>query len=95
MNKNKLQVCKLVVAYLIVFHLFACIYFSNHRYVLRHTKYTFLTKYGDSAFDDELGKHDICSSTVSRCYLVSIYLIVTTMTSVGFGKMNMNIFCDI
>jgi len=88
--------------YVLVNHLCACIWFLIHRYLERNIKYTWATtdcvEGGDDAgegclatWDDEMGQHNICNNGyVTNCYIRSIYFVITTISTVGYGMYRWN-----
>jgi hypothetical protein len=83
--------------YLIVVHVYGCIWFLIHR-LQSSEKYTwattdcpngngFATQGCLSAWLQDQGRHDICNGNrTTRCYIRAVYFVFTTMSSVGYGK---------
>ena len=79
-------------------HWCACIWFCIHWYFERETKYTWATTDcpgGDSfandgclaTWDEISGTHNICDRGLIRhCYIRSIYFVITTLSTVGYGE---------
>jgi len=76
------------LGYIIANHLFACIYFSIHRYAERNMEFTYVTEDGFATYNEETHQHDICNTRISYCYSRSIYFVANTMTSVSYGDIS-------
>ncbi len=83
--------------YFLVIHWYGCIWFAIHRFVEPTIRFTWATTdcpYGNefgsngclSSWSESTGKHDICYGTTRRCYIRSVYFVLTTMSTVGYGK---------
>lgn len=89
---------KMISYYFVVVHWFGCIWFALHRYLEARVKYTWATTDcpGDydyasdgclSSWNENIGRHDIChGASIGRCYTRSVYFVLTTMSTVGYGK---------
>mmetsp|Transcript_24243 Transcript_24243/g.78254 ORF Transcript_24243/g.78254 Transcript_24243/m.78254 type:complete len:718 (+) Transcript_24243:6896-9049(+) len=81
-------------------HWYACVWFAIHRYLERHAAGTWATadhlatrwRHGDYHIDDStmlLKTQDldsnVCRVAVSDCYLRSLHMVITTISSVGYG----------
>ena len=81
-------------------HWLACGWFIIHRYIERNVRHTWATTdcpgggddYGHgclAAWDDELGQHNVCNSeSMATCYTRSFYLVITTISTVGYGDIS-------
>jgi len=76
------------MAYMIANHLFACIYFSIHRYAERNEEFTYVIEDGFATYNEETHQHNICNTRISYCYSRSIYFVANTMTSVSYGDIS-------
>jgi hypothetical protein len=75
-------------AYVVLVHWLASVYFVIHRFSESDYKMTYVIADGLAHYDPVLGKHDICSSRISHCYARSIYFVLGTMTSIGYGDIS-------
>jgi len=73
------QLLKMLAVYLVVNHWVACIWFSIHRYLEDDVELTWATVDGIG----DIGGG--CSTTLSHCYLRSIYNAIQTLSTVGTG----------
>eukprot|EP01033_Poteriospumella_lacustris_P008702 gene8702-6258_t len=76
------------VVYVILNHWLACVYFMIHRYAERTAPYTYAVADGLAVYDPVTGRHDICTTTVLMCYGRSVYFVLGTMTSIGYGDIS-------
>ena len=84
--------------YTLVNHWCACIWFAIHRFLEPNTKYTWATTDcpdGDefasqgclSVWLEDQHAHNICDQNrIGRCYIRSVYFVLTTTSTVGYGK---------
>lgn len=91
---------KMFFYYTLVVHWFGCIWFSIHRFMERDTKYTWATtdcpggqEYASegclASWDKHSNRHNICDKDlISRCYIRSVYFVLTTMSTVGYGDIS-------
>lgn len=85
MHFTTLSVMRGILVYLLGNHWISCLCFSVHRYLERGMPNTWVVVDGYATYDEETGQHDICNTTILRCYQRSIYFIGTVLTSVGYG----------
>jgi hypothetical protein len=71
--------------YILTTHWLACFYFIIHRYFELSSKLTFAVADNLAMYNEDLGMHDICSVFISRCYSRTIYFVLGTLTSIGYG----------
>eukprot|EP00592_Proboscia_alata_P010539 CAMPEP_0194364498 /NCGR_PEP_ID=MMETSP0174-20130528/12409_1 /TAXON_ID=216777 /ORGANISM="Proboscia alata, Strain PI-D3" /LENGTH=2019 /DNA_ID=CAMNT_0039138563 /DNA_START=856 /DNA_END=6918 /DNA_ORIENTATION=- len=83
--------------YVIVNHWCGCAWFAIHRYMERNIMYTWATVDCPGNFelaghgclavwDGDLGYHNICDGgNMRRCYIRSVYFVITTISTVGYG----------
>jgi len=80
------QLFKVILCYLLVNHFFACFWMGIHRYAERDVEATWATNDGLAKWDEEKGEHDVCTDqAVMRCYIRAFHLVITTISSVGYG----------
>ena len=84
--------------YTLVNHWCACIWFAIHRFFEPNTKYTWATTDcpdGDdfasrgclSVWLEDIQAHNVCDQNmIRRCYIRSVYFVLTTTSTVGYGK---------
>ncbi len=87
---------KMFFFYALVNHWCACVWFAIHRFYQANTKYTWATtdcpSGNDHATDGCLSvwvedSHNICDGdAIRRCYIRSFYFVLTTTSTVGYGK---------
>jgi CRP-like cAMP-binding protein len=80
-----IAVAKGILAYVIVNHWMACMYFAVHRYMEHDVFNSWVVFDNYATFDEETGRHDICNKSVMECYQRSMYFCGTVLTSVGYG----------
>jgi len=80
-----IAVAKGILAYVVVNHWMACMYFGVHRYMERDVFNTWVVFDNYATFDEETGRHDICNKSIMQCYQRSMYFCGTVLTSVGYG----------
>ena len=78
-------VMKMLFAYLLMNHWYACVWFILHRYAERDAPKTWATQDGLATVDPATGEHDICSGDITDCYIRAFYLVLTTISSIGYG----------
>ncbi len=97
---SKKLLLKMVFYYVLVNHWCACIWFAIHRFLEPNVKYTWATTDcpdGDlpasagsgclSVWVEEDKQHNIChGDMIARCYTRSLYFVLTTLSTVGYGK---------
>jgi CRP-like cAMP-binding protein len=76
------------IVYLILNHWLSCVFFMIHRFVEKDSIYTYAVQDGLAHYDPIKGQHDVCSTTVLMCYGRTIYFVVGTMTSIGYGDIS-------
>lgn len=98
-NAAKRLLLSMFFYYALVNHCCACIWFAIHRFLEPNTKYTWATTdcpNGDelasdgclSVWIEELNAHNLCDKDmIMRCYVRSLYFVLTTTSTVGYGKM--------
>lgn len=77
-----------ICQYVFTNHWFGCIEFAIHRYAEAHDELTWLTHDGESTYNPISKRHDVCNTDLWSCYLTTIYMIGTLMTSVGYGDVS-------
>lgn len=89
---------RILLLYVLAIHWFACSWFAIHRFIEHNVKYTWATTdcpAGQpeategclSSWIDSDNNHDICyNDMIFKCYIRSIYFVLTTMSSVGYGE---------
>jgi hypothetical protein len=88
---------RVIVLYIIVIHWFGCIWFCIHRYqsTVQLTWATTDCPSGEeyagtgclSHWSEDTGRHDVChGGFIKRCYIRSVYFVLTTMSTVGYGE---------
>ena len=80
-----IAVAKGILAYIVVNHWMACMYFGVHRYLERDVFNTWVVYDNHATYDEETGRHNICNKSVLACYQRSMYFCGTVLTSVGYG----------
>jgi hypothetical protein len=90
---------RVLVLYLLAIHFFACSWFAIHRFLEHDVQYTWATtdcpggqtlatKGCLSSWNEENKTHDIChEGLIAKCYIRSFYFVLTTMSSVGYGAL--------
>jgi CRP-like cAMP-binding protein len=85
---------RMFTIYILVNHCYACIWFSLHRLQAPHRNVTWAltSKMPLSEYDGETDSISICSNTVDGelitlvdCYNRAFYMVITTMSTVGYG----------
>ncbi len=77
---------KLFGFYVIINHIWACVWFGLHRYVEIHQPHTWAIYDGLATFDYDTGKHSICPPDESFiCYGRAYYFALTTLSTTGYG----------
>jgi len=83
--------------YALVIHWCGCIWFAIHRFLEHNIQYTWVTTDCPggqvdasngclAAWVQDHGTHDICNGgLIGRCYARSIYFVITTLSTVGYG----------
>jgi hypothetical protein len=66
-------------------HWFSCGFFMVHRYLELHSSVTWATADRLASFDPQSGQHNICSRSLFHCYSRSIYFVISTLSTVGYG----------
>lgn len=84
-NRTTTLLLKAAFAYIVLTHWMACIFFIIHRYAEINFPVTYVTADNLAYFDPATGKHNICASRVTHCYSRSIYFVLGSMTSIGYG----------
>lgn len=79
------MIIKSFTLYIFGNHWIGCGFFMLHRYCERHNSVTWAIKDGLASFDHNSGVHSVCDVDISYCYLRSIYFVLSTLTSVGYG----------
>lgn len=74
--------------YVLVNHLYGCIWFMIHRYIERDHDSTWAVMDDLATFDGK--QHDICSVGITACYVRSVYMVITTISSIGYGDIRPN-----
>ncbi|RYH19817.1 cyclic nucleotide-binding domain-containing protein [archaeon] len=76
------------LAYVLLNHWMACGFFMIHRYreINSNVSYMIADKLAD--YDEQTGQHNICNTATRYCYARSVYFVVGTMTSVGYGDIS-------
>lgn len=89
---------RVFLLYFIAIHFFSCSWFAIHRFLERDVQYTwattdcpggqtFATKGCLSSWVEHNNNHDICyDEMIAKCYVRSFYFVLTTMSSVGYGR---------
>jgi CRP-like cAMP-binding protein len=97
-NAAKKLLMKMFFCYVLVNHWCACIWFMIHRYLERHTQYTWATTdcpEGQepasngclAVWNENTLSHNVCDGNqIHKCYIRSIYFVLTTTSTVGYGK---------
>lgn len=80
-----IAVIKGFLAYVVVNHWMACMYFAVHRYMEGNVYNTWVVSDGYATFNEDTGRHNICNKSVMECYQRSMYFCGTVLTSVGYG----------
>eukprot|EP00804_Cyclotella_cryptica_P021886 CCRYP_000852-RA/>CCRYP_000852-RA protein AED:0.03 eAED:0.03 QI:454/0.9/0.90/1/0.7/0.72/11/722/2116 len=91
--------CRIIFFYAIANHWVACLWFIIHRELERDEKFTWATTDcpwdGDaggrdctSAWDDSIGKHNVCNLSMIDCYVRSLHFAITTLSTVGYGDVS-------
>lgn len=89
--------CRIIFFYALANHWVACLWFIIHRELERCVKFTWATTdcpWDDdagssnctSAWDESVGKHNVCNLSMMDCYVRSLHFSITTLSSVGYGK---------
>ena len=85
--------------YALIIHWCGCIWFVIHRFLEHKVQYTWATTdcpggqidANDgclTAWVQDNGTHDICNGgLIGRCYIRSIYFVLTTLSTVGYGML--------
>lgn len=84
-NASVVKVSKSLLLYAFCNHWLACVYFMIHRYLERESSLTWAIVDNLAVYDEETGHHDVCSRDISYCYVRSLYFVLSTLTSVGYG----------
>lgn len=87
---------RMFLFYILVNHWCACMWFVIHRYLEREVQFTWATTDcpGDEGniclaeWNEELGIHNVCNSSISKCYIRSFYFVITTISTVGYGDIS-------
>ncbi len=86
LNMTTRLLVKLFGFYVIINHIWACVWFGLHRYAEIHQPHTWATYDGLATFDYETGKHSICPPDESFiCYGRAYYFALTTLSTTGYG----------
>jgi hypothetical protein len=56
-----------------------------HRYLESHLSVTWAVADHLASFNHLTGKHNICSRSLYHCYARSIYFVISTLSTVGYG----------
>jgi hypothetical protein len=91
-------VLKMFFCYFLVIHWCGSLWFAIHRFLEPNVKYTWATtdcpgndQYSSEGclaeWSDLEGAHNVCNSAnIRRCYIRSIYFVLTTLSTVGYGE---------
>jgi hypothetical protein len=79
------MIVKSFTLYILGNHWIGCGYFILHRYFERQNSVTWAIMDNLAKFDPESGTHSVCDQEVLYCYLRSIYFVLSTLTSIGYG----------
>lgn len=85
LHKPFVMCLKAILLYLITCHVISCCYFMIHRYAELHEEMTYVIADGLATYNPESRTHSICSVKTKMCYFRSIYFVLSTFTSVGYG----------
>jgi len=97
-NAAKRLLFNMLFYYALVNHFCACIWFAIHRFLEPNVKYTWATTdcpTGDgpathgciAVWKEDENTHNICDDDlIGRCYVRSLYFVLTTTSTVGYGK---------
>jgi hypothetical protein len=85
MKKSLVKVCTSFFFYFLCNHWLSCCFFMIHRYIEYNHSNTWAIYDGLASFDVFSGTHNICSRSVYHCYARSIYFVISTLSSVGYG----------
>ena len=95
-------VLKMFFYYILMIHWCGSLWFAIHRFLEPNVKYTWATTDcpGNDQYSSEgclarwsqlEGAHNVCNDgNVSRCYIRSIYFVLTTLSTVGYGEFTEN-----
>jgi CRP-like cAMP-binding protein len=86
--RTKRSVIKLITTLIFYFfcnHWFSCGFFMIHRYLESSFSVTWAVADNLAEFDSLRGEHSVCSRSLFHCYSRSIYFVISTLSTVGFG----------
>jgi hypothetical protein len=82
---------RIIFFYAVANHWVACLWFIIHRELESDVESTWATQdcpYENgctSTWNATVGKHDICSVSMTNCYVRSLHFSITTLSTVGYG----------
>lgn len=79
---------RVICVYLALCHWMACGYFMIHRYVERADENTYVVFDLMATYDPVSHQHDICSHNISYCYSRSLYMVLGSITGIGYGDIS-------
>lgn len=81
-TQNLIRSC---IVFLLINQFLVCIYFMIHRYSESSSSVTYVIMDGKSTYHPTTGHHDVCSVELSFCYARSLYFVLGTIGSIGYG----------
>ncbi len=86
LNMTTRLLVKLFGFYIVINHIWACVWFGLHRYIEIHEPHTWAIYDGLATYDYDTGKHTICPPDESFiCYGRAYYFALTTLSTAGYG----------
>jgi hypothetical protein len=81
------MIVKSFTLYLLSNHWIGCGYFIIHRYFERNNSMTWAIADNLARYNSDFGTHSVCDPGIHYCYLRSIYFVLSTLTSIGYGPL--------
>ncbi|RYH32530.1 cyclic nucleotide-binding domain-containing protein [archaeon] len=81
-------IVKAGLAYIVLSHWLACGFFMIHRYAEINHDVTYVIADKLADYHPVTGRHNICNTAIRYCYARSMYFVIGTMTSVGYGDIS-------
>lgn len=79
------MIIKSFTLYILGNHWIGCGYFMIHRYFERNNSITWAIMDNLAHYNSDVGHHSVCDPNISYCYLRSVYFVLSTLTSIGYG----------